>query len=103
MRTKGTWNETSGLLCEVETRNAEKKVSSSIGLVDLNSALPSLSSRIVMAKTPKAETDTDARIGTLPTEDVSIVAVLVGFGLDEKADLEGLLVKFEGGSILSLS
>ena len=76
---------------------------SRVGRVDLGSALPCFASGIVVAKAPKTEANTNARIGALPGWRVGVLRILVGAGLDEEDDLESLLVELEGGSVLAVS
>ena len=68
--------------------------------VDVDGALPGLSGGVVVAETPEAEANADARVGAAPAEDV---CVFVGVCLYEQADLERVLVELEGGGVLALA
>ena len=100
---KGSRNKTGGLLDEVETGNAEEKMSSGVARIELDGALPSLSGSVMVAEAPETETDADARIRTSPAERGSILCVLVGSGLNDEAHLERVLVEFESLCILTLT
>ncbi len=95
MRAKGAGDEACGLLCEVEAGDAEEEVSGGVVGVDVDGALPGLSGGVVVAETPEAEADADARVGAAPAEDV---CVFVGVCLYEQADLERVLVELEAGA-----